>query len=619
MVEVGVLILDAGRTVWNLLPPDRRGRVVALWALLSLAALGDLAAIASWYPFTKSILEPASITTTPWLAMVYDGLGFQTLRAFQVFLGTLVAVVLVLGSGLRILADWRTTRLGWDEKGRLAELLLTRLVSLPHAELRAKNSTEMTRDVLMNVVLVVDGFMLSLARTYTACVFTAGTVGTFLVVHPGIALASALATGLIYMIVYAGVQTRIHDIAQAGHGEAYHVVRTSTEALCLIKEARCPPHRVEMSAAFRNHLEGLNKLLCQFTLLEKVPAPVALATAQIGILLLCALLVTTGAEESRALVAVFAVALARLIPEVRAIYAGLIQLRRAKPIADGMSGMLAHREAPEEDPCEAAGVAPRLRRELRLEGVWYRYDEAGPDVLEDVDLVLPARGTLALVGQTGCGKTTLADLMAGVLVPTQGQVTIDGEELTPARASAWRAGIGYVPQDVYMTEDSVRKNIAFGVDEDQIDDIRVRQAATEARIHEFVEGLSEGYDTVVGERGLAISGGQRQRVGIARALYRDPDLLIFDEATSALDTVTEASIMDALQGVSEGRTVVIIAHRLSSIRDCEQIYMLEAGRVLAKGTYASLLETCEPFQDLIAATRAVDAAAAAEPELEVAP
>jgi ABC-type multidrug transport system fused ATPase/permease subunit len=596
-----MVILDACRAAWSILPGAQRRRAVALGVLLTLSTIADLVAVASWYPFTKVLLEPGAIEGAPWLATVYAWLGLESIRSFQVFLGFVVILTLVVGTGLQVASKWWLVRFGWDEQCRLSALLLDRIVHLPHLELLARNSTRMSRDVLLSVAMLVNGYMLALARIYTSCIFTTATVVTFLVVNPWMAMAAAFATGFIYSVVYGSVQHRLQALAEASHGGGYHVVQTATEALCLVKEARCPPHRVELSAAFRGHLENFNDLRLQHYLLEHVPAPLALATAQIGVLLVLVYMVLAGAEESRALLAVFAVALAQLVPEVRAIYRGILELGRAQPLVKSVVPDLVPTEDDEGESSASSQAQVSLSQGLRLEEVTFRYDPEDPDVVHGVTLELPVCRSLALVGGTGAGKTTLADLVAGVLVPRIGRVLVDGVELEEFGRDRWRAAIGYVPQDVYMTEDSIRRNIAFGIAADAIDDEAVHRAARAARIHDFVETLPEGFDTVVGERGLAVSGGQRQRIGIARALYRDPALLILDEATSALDSVTEASIFEAVEAISRKRAVLVIAHRLSSARRCDRICLLDDGHVVAVDTYDTLLEECPAFRELVEA------------------
>ena len=202
---------------------------------------------------------------------------------------------------------------------------------------------------------------------------------------------------------------------------------------------------------------------------------------------------------------------------------------------------------------------------------------------------------LALVGKTGSGKTTVADILAGQLNPQSGRVLVDGEPLKP---ESWRANVGYVPQSIYLSSASLRRNIALGLPEDQIDEQRVLQAVRVAQLEGLVAQLPHGLDTLLGERGFTLSGGERQRVGIARALYDQPEVLVFDEATSALDNQTEAAVMSAIESLASAHTIILIAHRLSTVRNCQSICFLEEGRLLAQGSYSELLESCQPFRAL---------------------
>ena len=204
---------------------------------------------------------------------------------------------------------------------------------------------------------------------------------------------------------------------------------------------------------------------------------------------------------------------------------------------------------------------------------------------------------MALVGKSGAGKTTLADLIAGLLEPREGCVTIDGRILTPERIAGWQMNVGYVPQNIYLLDDTVRRNIAFGLPDEEIDEAALRRAAVMANIHEFVlKELDKGYDTNLGERGISISGGQRQRIGIARALYPDPEVLILDEATSSLDNPTESAILEALQQLARKKTLIVIAHRLSTIQVCDTVCFLEEGRLAARGPFTELMKSLPLLQ-----------------------
>jgi ATP-binding cassette subfamily B protein len=242
--------------------------------------------------------------------------------------------------------------------------------------------------------------------------------------------------------------------------------------------------------------------------------------------------------------------------------------------------------------------ALQFRHEVHLQDVWFRYSSGAPWVLSNVDLTVPKGTRVGFVGTTGSGKSTLLDVLMGLLPPSQGQLLVDGLLVEGSRVRAWQRAIAHVPQHIFLADNTLAENIAFGVPKSEIDMGRVRRAARQAQIAEFIEARAEGYDAVVGERGIRLSGGQRQRIGIARALYKNASVLIFDEATSALDSATEQSVMDAIDGLDRDLTVLLIAHRLTTVRRCDVVVQLENGRVVSQGTYDELLESSAAFRIL---------------------
>ncbi|MDE3156203.1 MAG: ATP-binding cassette domain-containing protein, partial [Acidobacteriota bacterium] len=235
---------------------------------------------------------------------------------------------------------------------------------------------------------------------------------------------------------------------------------------------------------------------------------------------------------------------------------------------------------------------------IRFDAVRFRYTNDGPWVLDDVNLTIPFRSRFGIVGATGSGKSTMLDLVMGLLTPTEGNLLVDGEPVTGRRVRAWRQAIAHVPQSIYLADTTLAENIAFGVPRSKIDMDRVRRAARQAQIADFIEQSAGGYDLRVGERGVRLSGGQRQRIGIARALYKEAKVLVFDEATSALDSTTELGVMDAIKGLAGDFTILLIAHRLTTVKHCERIVELRQGRVVAQGTYDELLQNSSSFRQM---------------------
>jgi len=259
-------------------------------------------------------------------------------------------------------------------------------------------------------------------------------------------------------------------------------------------------------------------------------------------------------------------------------------------------------------PAELLSPAPAplpFRTAIRFRNVRFRYSNDGPWVLDGLDLTIPQGGRIGLVGGTGSGKSTTLDLLMGLLVPTEGEVMVDGQVVTGTLARAWQRTIAHVPQSIYLADTTMAENIAFGVPRAEIDMQRVRDAARQAQIADFIESRPEGYDADVGERGVRLSGGQRQRIGIARALYKRASVLILDEATSALDNETERSVMQAIEGLQRNLTILLIAHRLSTVRHCDTIAELEHGRIVAQAPYDKLLQCSQSFRRMALATKSI--------------
>jgi ABC-type multidrug transport system fused ATPase/permease subunit len=298
------------------------------------------------------------------------------------------------------------------------------------------------------------------------------------------------------------------------------------------------------------------------------------------------------------------------MPALQQIFRGLAQIRFFLPALDNLRADLRSAVAESQAQGTASAIdAIGYEREILLDGVCYGYPGGDRHVIIDITLEIPKNTSVAFVGSTGSGKTTLVDILLGLLEPQRGSVRVDGVALSSANMSAWRKRVGYVPQHIYLCDDSVTKNVAFGVPDTEVNHAAVERAVRVAHLHDFIASLPHGYDTVVGEHGVRLSGGQRQRIGIARALYHDPDVLIMDEATSALDGITEDTVIRAIRDLARQKTIVLVAHRLTTVRDCDAIYLFERGEMVATGTYDELMLTSVKFRGMAGA--AIEPAGAA--------
>jgi ABC-type multidrug transport system fused ATPase/permease subunit len=295
-----------------------------------------------------------------------------------------------------------------------------------------------------------------------------------------------------------------------------------------------------------------------------------------------------GANEILPILALYGFSGYRLMPAMQQMYLSFTRIRCHKNVVDLLVQEL---HLPHEiGGIEAAGIGVTFAKKLRISHLFYSYPQRSGEVLSDISLEIHSNSTVGFVGKSGSGKTTLIDVVLGLLKPSAGRIEVDDIVIEASNLSEWQKLIGYVPQHIYLTDDTILANIAFGIPAQVIDRHRVEEVARLARLDSFISSLSAGYDTVVGERGVQLSGGQRQRIGIARALYSNPKILILDEATSALDNSTENEVMEAVKELSGKKTILIIAHRLTTLKFCDCVYLLDGGKVSGVGTYEQLVK-----------------------------
>jgi ABC-type multidrug transport system fused ATPase/permease subunit len=380
--------------------------------------------------------------------------------------------------------------------------------------------------------------------------------------------------------------------------------KTATEALGGIKDIKILGRELQFLKNFSVHAEqhSLNTVVAGTIAL--LPKYVLEALSLGGILLITMYYI--GAKNNSAtqmvpLLAVYAFAGYRILPALQQIFAGLATMRMNLTALELLHRDLNDKECdydPEYNLQKREEIQPYpFSSNFELNNVSFTYKADQGPVVNEVNITITRNTSIGLVGATGSGKTTLVDIILGLLLPTSGHILVDGNEISGENLASWQRNFGYVPQQIYLCDDTIARNIAFGVPDEKIDMPAVIRAARIANLHRFVENkLPNGYETIIGERGVRLSGGQRQRIGIARALYKDPEFLIMDEGTNALDGITEEAVMEALGTLSGKKTIIMIAHRLTTVKDCDLIYIMEHGRITNKGTYEELMKSSAWFQ-----------------------
>jgi ABC-type multidrug transport system fused ATPase/permease subunit len=444
---------------------------------------------------------------------------------------------------------------------------------------------------LEKVQTLIFSVLMPLMQAAGAVVISTFIIAVLIIIDPVVAIASAIAFCLVYLLVSALTRRRLDRNSAV-------VTRAYTERVQSVQESMGAIRDILIDRAqqeYTNHFALIDRRLRTSQIVTAfigaAPRFVIESFGMVFIAVIALLLAQRSGGVGGALPVLGALALGaqRLLPLLQQVYAGWAQFSGHKAVLGEVVALMQLEASEDQGPI----VPLQLRKEISLASVSFRYPARDEPVLCDIDLVIPRGSRTAVVGQTGSGKSTLVDIVMGLLAPTSGALLIDGQPLNSDRMKAWQANIAHVPQAIFLSDKSILSNIAFGVPADRIDHERARAAARQAQLHDFIAELPEGYETEVGERGVRLSGGQRQRLGLARALYKRATVLVLDEATSALDDATEAAVMDSLGNLDEQLTVIMIAHRLSTIANCDQVVRLAGGRIVEIGSFETVVKNLQ--------------------------
>ncbi|WP_018231910.1 ABC transporter ATP-binding protein [Thioalkalivibrio thiocyanodenitrificans] len=596
--------LTTPRRILDLLTPAERRRGYLLLGMILMMAFLEVLGVASILPFLAVLANMELVHTNAYLSAAYELLGFRDPERFLFFLGVLVFVFFVVSTLFKALTHYAIARYANMREYALSMRLTAGYLNQPYEWYLDRHSADLGKMVLSEVGQVVQGGLMPMLHVIAHGTVVLAILMLLVVVDPGLATVVALGLGGAYVAIYMLLRRYLGHLGAdrvKANQERFRVVQ---ETFGGVKEIKLSGTEGRMLARFQRPARRFATRQAAAQVARRVPR-FGLEVVVFGGMLAVVLYLMAGEgglQQALPVIALYAFAGYRLIPALQTVYGDLANLRFAEAAVEAL-----HRDLTGLAPGPGAagdgeGAEPlRVHRAVRLEGVTYTYPGADSPVLRDLGLEIPAQHTVGLVGATGSGKTTAVDVILGLLRPRTGRVLVDDEPLGADNLRAWQRNLGYVPQRIYLADDTVAANIAFGRAHDEIDLSAVEQAARVANLHDFVVSeLPDGYETRIGERGIRLSGGQCQRIGIARALYRDPQVLIMDEATSALDNLTEFAVMEAVHNLGRRKTIILIAHRLSTVRECDRIYLLDKGRVIGQGSYDELIESSERFRAMAA-------------------
>jgi ABC-type multidrug transport system fused ATPase/permease subunit len=589
--QVILSLIPLLQRLWPHITNRRRKQLAVISGLMLVSTVAELVSIGAVLPFLGVLAAPNKVLEQSWAQFLVINLGLTESEQLLFTLTLIFGLSVVFASVARLLLIWGQTRLSFAVGGDLSLDVYRRTLYQPYSVHSSRNSSQVIAGVINKVGNLGANTLLPIMNFFTATVILFSIMAFLIVVNPLISVAAFISLGSIYIVIllltknqlakdgYRENQESSRSIKalQEGMGSIRDVLLDGTQEVCchiydVSNRAlrRAGANIIILSAAPRFIVEGLGMLLIGTLAYVMVSRPgeggVVTAIAVLGALAL-------GAQ--------------RTVPLLQQIYSSLITLRGKRAMLIDALELLE-----QSLPAYADNLPPAplvFQQAVCLENLSFRYDLQGPWVLRNVNLCIPRGSRVGFVGNTGSGKSTLLDIIMGLLIPGSGSLRVDGIEVTYNNHRAWQMHIAHVPQAIYLADTSIAQNIAFGIPHDSIDWGRVKEAAQRAQISSTIESWERGYQTFVGERGVRLSGGQLQRIGIARALYKQADVLVLDEATSALDSNTESAVMEAIDELDKNLTILIVAHRLSTLRNCTKIIELREGQVARVGGYEEVV------------------------------
>jgi len=572
------------RRCFALAAPYGRRKLALVLAVIFANGLFQVIGVTSIFPFFALAAEPERIRNSRFGSWLLGHLPQMNERTLLVWAGIASITLLFLSNAVTLAGEVIRTRYGHGLGHFLRTRLMEALSARPYSYFLERNSGALLQKVVGDVMQFINAIFLPLMESLSRMVTLAFLLFTVFLVQPAMALGAAVLLGGFYGTAFLLLRRRSQRLGEGIKQANRGTMIAAQQFLGGIKPILVHDRAAYFTGEFARHSAAQARLYPWVPIYGNGPRYLVEPVAFGALVAVVVWLAAQGRSFSDILPNLTVIALAsyRMLPSVQLLYGQLTQINAMRYVMGEIESEFAEiasaQPTPKPLPSPVKPVPIPFKTAIRLENITFSYPGSSRPVLRDFCLEIPKNQSTGIIGATGSGKSTLVDIILGLHRPQSGAIRIDDRVLTPADFTAWRAIIGYVPQDIYLLDASVAENIAFGVPRDQIDQAALREAAEAAQILNFIESdLPAQWDTVVGERGVRLSGGQRQRIGLARALYHRPQVLILDEATSALDATTEAEVMKAIAALQGSLTMIIVAHRLSTIQGCDSICQLRTG------------------------------------------
>ncbi len=581
-------------------------KIILLFVLMMIGAVLEVAGIGMVPAFVAMVANPQRVLEHETFGVVFQRLGIESSRELLIYGAIALVGLFFVKNTYLLFYRYIEARFIYARRYLFSSRLMTAYLQAPYTFFLERNSAELLRNLTGEVNLMINHVLNPTLKILKEVLMAAAIIIFLLIVEPLITLFVTVVLGGLASLFLLATQKRMKRYSRGAQRYRKEMIKTSQQAFGGIKDARVMNREPYFIKTFRRVAYESSRLQRHSAFIKQIPRPVVETIAVAGIMSIAVMMHLQGRPIVNIIpvIALFGVAIVKLMPTIQHVTQLVTDLRfhivSVNPVYDDLTAMKQHSKD---------FIADRRRKEkttltdvISIRDLHYHYPNSTEQALNGVSLDIPKGKAIAFIGPSGAGKTTIVDVLLGLLEPQKGEVLVDGKNIFES-ISAWQRNIGYIPQFIYLSDDSIRRNIGFGIPDEKIDEEKIRRAVELAQLSELVDRLPDDLDTVIGERGTRLSGGQRQRIGIARALYHNPQVLVMDEATSALDNITEQHIIDAIDVLKGERTIIMIAHRLSTVMNCDVLYMMDQGQIVDAGTYGELLARNAGFR---AMAKAVD-------------
>jgi len=592
---------DIFKKLYFLLPKGDIFKIILLFFMMLGTALLEIGGLGMIPAFVAIVAVPDKVLEFEPLEPVLAYLNIHNAQDLLLWGSAALVLVYIIKSSYLILFAYFESRFLKNRGFILSHRMMKTYMQAPYTFHLKNNTSVLVRNTLNEAGTVVNSVIQGFLKIGKEGVMTLAIVLGLLFWEPLITLVvimlSLIGAGSFILVT----QKKVKRYGDEEISHRANMWRAVYEGISGLKDARILNREAEFVNKFKSEAHKSTILGIKNLFIKQIPKPVVETTAVVGMMLISVIMIWQGRQMSAIIptLTLFAMATVRIMPSVQTITSMYTQLRFSiaslNPVYDDLKLLEEDTKQFIEDRTNVKLI--ELKDTIEVKDLYYSYPESNEQALKGISVTIPKGRAIAFVGESGAGKTTIVDLLLGLMKPTKGRISVDGKNIHE-NISGWQQNVGYIPQSIFLADDTLRSNIAFGLPKKEIDEYKIHRAVKLAQLSKLVEKLPEGLDTRIGEHGARLSGGQRQRVGIARALYNNPEVLIMDEATSALDNITEKQVMQAIEALMGERTIIMIAHRLTTVRNCDQLYLMENGEIIQQGTYDQLIENSVMFREM---------------------